>query len=256
VPRLIDISQPLGARTAVWPGDRPVTISWTMRRSDGDAVNVAAIAGTVHAGTHIDAPLHFHDDGAVPADLPLDAFVGPALVIDIVGRDVIDETVLPAVDAARGRGVAGELLAADESDDAGVPDLRMAEGGRESGGAGAQDLGLAGARLLFRTRARVNAREFPAAFAAFDPGFARRLAAAGVRLVGTDAPSVDTVDSKTLDAHRAFAAGGVAILENVVLDDLAPGPYVLIALPLKLVEADSSPTRAVLLDGVAWPEPR
>jgi hypothetical protein len=70
-----------------------------------------------------------------------------------------------------------------------------------------------------------------------------------VRLVGTDAPSVDPVDSKTLDAHHAFVAGRVAILENVVLSDVAPGEYTLIALPLRLVEADSSPVRAVLIEG-------
>jgi arylformamidase len=44
------------------------------------------------------------------------------------------------------------------------------------------------------------------------------------------------------------SAGRVAILENVVLSDVAPGAYTLIALPLRLVEADSSPVRAVLVE--------
>jgi arylformamidase len=103
-------------------------------------------------------------------------------------------------------------------------------------------------RILFRTRRRVDATTFPERFAHIDVGLARALAAAGVRLVGTDAPSVDPVDSKTLDAHHAFVAGRVAILENVVLSDVAPGAYTLIALPLRLVEADSSPVRAVLVE--------
>ena len=36
------------------------------------------------------------------------------------------------------------------------------------------------------------------------------------------------------------------VLENLVLDDVAPGDYELIALPLKLTGADASPVRAVL----------
>jgi arylformamidase len=71
---------------------------------------------------------------------------------------------------------------------------------------------------------------------------------AGVRLVGTDAPSVDPFESKTLEAHRILARGGVAIVENLVLEDIEAGTYTLVALPLRLVDADSSPVRAVLLE--------
>jgi arylformamidase len=112
------------------------------------------------------------------------------------------------------------------------------------------DVGAA-ERVLFRTRTTVDATEFPARFAHIDPALAQRLADAGVRLVGTDAPSIDPVDSKSLDAHHIFMRGRVAILENVVLGDVAAGEYTLVALPLKLVEADSSPVRAVLIEGLA-----
>ena len=36
------------------------------------------------------------------------------------------------------------------------------------------------------------------------------------------------------------------VLENLVLDDVEAGDYELIALPLKLIDADASPVRAVL----------
>jgi arylformamidase len=90
-------------------------------------------------------------------------------------------------------------------------------------------------------------RRFPERIAPLDPALVRRLAEAGIRLVGTDAPSVDPLDSKTLEAHHACVAGRVAILENLVLTDVPAGEYTLVALPLRLVEADSSPVRAVLL---------
>ena len=38
----------------------------------------------------------------------------------------------------------------------------------------------------------------------------------------------------------------MAILEGIVLDDIAAGDYELIALPLKLAGLDASPVRAIL----------
>lgn len=105
-------------------------------------------------------------------------------------------------------------------------------------------------RLLFRTRDAVDPTYFPPAFLAPTPGLARKIVAAGIKLVGSDAPSMDDVDSKTLDTHHIFAEGGVATLENLVLTGVEPGEYTLIALPLKLVDADSAPVRAVLIEGV------
>jgi arylformamidase len=87
---------------------------------------------------------------------------------------------------------------------------------------------------------------FPEVFPAITPSAARRLVDAGVRLVGTDAPSVDPFDSKRLETHHILGAEGCAILENLLLRDVPEGEYELIALPLRLEEADASPVRAVL----------
>jgi arylformamidase len=201
-----DISQPVGTRTAVWPGDRPFEMGWSMSRERGDAVNVGVITMSVHTGTHTDGGYHFADAGRRAADLDLDAFIGPALVVH-----------------------------ADPQGDLGADAIR------------GLDLG-ASPRILFRTRSNVDETEFPQTFAAISPSLARTLAEAGVRLVGTDAPSVDPRDSKTLETHHILHAAGIAILENLVLSAVAAGRYTLVALPLKLVEADSSPVRAVLLD--------
>lgn len=103
-------------------------------------------------------------------------------------------------------------------------------------------------RILFRTREHVDETAFPARFTHLAPELARLLGERGVRLVGTDAPSVDPVDSRTLPAHHALMRGRVAILENLLLTDVPPGVYTLVALPLRLVEADSSPVRAVLIE--------
>lgn len=71
------------------------------------------------------------------------------------------------------------------------------------------------------------------------------LAQRGVVLFGTDAPSVDPIQSKTLEAHHRLGHHGIAILENLALAGVSPGLYELIALPLAL-PVDGSPVRAVL----------
>lgn len=103
-----------------------------------------------------------------------------------------------------------------------------------------------GMRYLAKTRRAVDPDVFPDAFAHLTPDAARAIAAAGAELFGIDTPSVDHRDSKTLDAHKALLAGGVAILENLDLTAARPGPYELMAFPLRIAGADASPVRAVL----------
>jgi arylformamidase len=100
-------------------------------------------------------------------------------------------------------------------------------------------------RVLVRT-CTVAPTAWSAAFSAFAPETIAWLAGLGVRLVGIDSQSVDPADSKTLDSHRQLLAHDVRVLENLVLDAVPAGDYELIALPLKLVDADASPVRAVL----------
>jgi arylformamidase len=101
-------------------------------------------------------------------------------------------------------------------------------------------------RLLLATGTAPDRALFREDFAALDPDLVDRLHAAGVRLVGTDAPSVDPFPSQDLPAHHRFLAHDMAILEGLALDRVPEGSYELIALPLRLVGFDASPVRAVL----------
>jgi arylformamidase len=100
-------------------------------------------------------------------------------------------------------------------------------------------------RVLVRTCVSAPI-QWSSKFSAFAPETIAWLAELGVRLVGIDSQSVDPADSTTLDSHQQLLAHDMRVLENLVLDDVAPGDYELIALPLKLIHADASPVRAVL----------
>ncbi|WFL78869.1 arylformamidase [Altererythrobacter arenosus] len=107
------------------------------------------------------------------------------------------------------------------------------------------DLGGA-RRVLFRSYEAFPDDRWEELHTAIAPATIRALADAGVILVGMDGPSLDPQDSKTMDAHMAVLAADMRVLEGLVLDDIAPGRYELIALPLPIVGGDASPVRAVL----------
>jgi arylformamidase len=202
---LIDITRPVRSGIAVWPGDAPFRMDWTMRVADGASVNLSELHLSAHTGTHADAPFHVADDGRRIGEIPLEAYIGEALVVDATGWTSIGLDRI-------------ERLLQEERPE----------------------------RVLFRTGCWHGSDEFPERFPPIEPDAARAMAAAGVRLVGTDAPSVDPFDSTELATHHVFRHAGIVNLENLLLDHVPPGRYELIALPLRLEEACGSPVRAVL----------
>ena len=102
------------------------------------------------------------------------------------------------------------------------------------------------ARVLVRTYERAPVDHWDAQLAAFAADTVEHLADAGVQLIGIDTASIDPADSKDLPSHQVIRRRGLRVLENLVLDAVPEGDYELIALPLKLTEADASPVRAVL----------
>lgn len=101
-------------------------------------------------------------------------------------------------------------------------------------------------RVLLRTGRSIAAGAFPDDWPALAADAARALAARGLRLLGTDAPSVDRRTSTTLDTHHALFDGGAMVLENLDLRGVPDGAYELVAYPLRLDGLDAAPVRAVL----------
>lgn len=89
-----DISLNLSPETVRWVTSPPLEFVERRRMSRGDSNNSSAVSMSLHSGTHVDAPFHFVPDGATIDTLPLDLFIGPALVCavetegDITGEHV------------------------------------------------------------------------------------------------------------------------------------------------------------------------
>lgn len=203
--KIHDVTRPVRTGMPVWPGDPNCRIGWSASIEEHGA-NVADLRMSVHTGTHADGPYHVLEGGARIGDVPLEAFVGRAVVVD--ATDVNDITA-PWLKSRLPRNYE---------------------------------------RVLLRTGAWVDPARFPRSWPVVTPDAAQYLVDRKIRLLGTDAPSPEPGDSEDLAVHRLLLESGVAILENLLLDGVAPGEYELIALPLRLAEADASPVRAVLVE--------
>ncbi|MFC7050031.1 arylformamidase [Emcibacter nanhaiensis] len=205
---IIDISQTLGQGLPVWPGDTAFE-SKPVWQIDGDCpVTVSKLTLSTHSGSHADAPCHYDPEGADMAAVDVQAYIGPCLIVDVSGQKgpVMWEHV--------------------------AEDLESISGPLE--------------RVLFRTFRTFPHDHWRSDFRAIDAGLITALVARGCLLIGTDAPSLDPEESKELPAHNAVREAGMAILEGLVLDQVMPGTYELIAPPLKIEKADASPVRALL----------
>lgn len=80
---LHDISLKLAGDTVRWVTAPPFELEERRRMSKGDPNNSSALNMSVHSGTHIDAPFHFVAEELTIDELPLDRFIGPALVFEV-----------------------------------------------------------------------------------------------------------------------------------------------------------------------------
>ena len=98
--KFYDVTRPLHATLAPWPGDTRFDYRLTWRMDAGASVNVGAVTMGTHNGTHADAPCHFLPDGARIDDLDPAIYVGPAVLLDVsrvgwtIGREALAD--LPA----------------------------------------------------------------------------------------------------------------------------------------------------------------
>ena len=83
--RVVDLTQTLDERTALWPGSVPF-VADAQPEYDVDGFWWRDLSFPEHSGTHIDAPSHCVPGGAMVADIPAERLIRPAVTIDARAR--------------------------------------------------------------------------------------------------------------------------------------------------------------------------
>lgn len=202
----IDISVTIKSGMAHWPNDPSVSIRRTKNMGAGDKDNVSFIKMGSHTGTHMDAPLHFIKNGKGLDKMPLDAAIGPARVLAIRDRHRVE---------------AGELK---------TYSIKPGE------------------RIIFKTKSssfwKTNA--FQKDFVYISQEAADYLSGAGVSVVGVDYLSVGGYHKDGAQTHKILLKAGIWVIEGLNLYGIKPGDYDLICLPLKILNSDGAPARAII----------
>lgn len=218
--RLVDLTLPLDERCTL-PGHPPFTIAPIHAHQMHGRSN-SSFSGSLHAGTHVDSPYHFHPDGVTIERVPLDRVIGPGVLLDL--RDATrPRTAITREDLSA---AAGELL------------QRLA--GRIP--------------VLFTnwTAAKFFDSDYYAANPYLEPEAAQWLVEQQPRSVCIDAP----VDPPTPGGprpgdgpvHRKLLGAGIPIIEHVVnLEQLLGRSFWLFAAPLPVRGGDGAPCRAVAI---------
>jgi arylformamidase len=203
----IDISVTVRPGMVHWPDNPEIRVDKMLDMERGDVCNVSVLSMGSHTGTHMDAPLHFIRNGKSLEKMPLDATIGPCRVIEIKDKESVK---LEALENQRIK---------------------------------------AGERILFKT---VNSRKawstepFNEDFIYISKEAAAFLVRAKVMTVGIDYLSVGGFKKDGKETHHALLGAGIWIIEGLNLAKIKPGRYELCCLPLKVLNSDGAPARALL----------
>jgi arylformamidase len=203
----IDITFPLSDKLPAWPGSIGIRVTQVMQMPH-DPNNLTAVALDCHLGTHLDAPLHFVENGRPVDQLDLEKCIGKAYVAEIYGK---------------------RSITAADLDTAGIPDT-------------CTRLLLKTDNQVYWQQGLLDFRED---FCSIDLSGARWVLERGIVLLGIDYLSIQRFhDSR--EVHCVLLGAEVVVVETLDLSAVSQGWYDLICLPIKLEGLEGAPVRAVL----------
>ncbi|MBE9077909.1 cyclase family protein [Romeria aff. gracilis LEGE 07310] len=203
----IDISRSIYSGMAYWPDNPPVRVEPVQCLADGDICNVSKLTLGSHTGTHVDGLNHFIKGGVGVDQMPLEATIGPARLIEITHPEYIPLDQVEPHNLQAGE----RILFKTQNSTREYPGDRFIE-----------DF------IYLSTEA------------------AQYLAERQVRTIGVDYLSVGGYEKNVVEVHKILLGQGIWVIEGLDLAAAQPGGYELICLPLKLKHGDGGLARAVV----------
>lgn len=207
--KIYDISIPITNKTVVYPNNPAISIE-NFASLPQDSSGLTKITMGSHSGTHIDAPKHTIENGHGIDQFSLDKFIGDCYVYDFSYLE-------------KGQGVS-------------IKDFEKREPKEDE------------IVLIKTSNSNRDYIEFYSDFVYLDPDTATYLKNKKIKLFGIDYLSVKQKGSIDNRSHNEFLENNIPITEGLCFKDISEGEYQFIAMPLKFIGIDGSPTRAILLD--------
>ena len=227
---VIDLTHPLSPDSLYWPTGQPFEserLAWGVNDA-GYWYASGAFSSPEHLGTHLDAPVHFSEDGWTSADIPIERLIGPGALIDISTRADDDADAVLRPDDVIGW----------EANHGTIPEQAIViirTGWSAHWPSWERYYGSA-------TPMDVATLHFPGV----SPEAARLLVERGVAGVGIDTASIDPGADVGFRTHQVLGAANIFNLENLTnMDDVPPTGFTVIAMPMKIAGGTGGPARVV-----------
>ena len=232
---LVDLSHPYDDTTIFWPTSERFRLEKTADGITSQGYYYASndFFTAEHGGTHLDAPLHFAQGAQAVDQIPLERFVGPAVVVDVV----------PQAEANRDYLVTAEDLQRTEREQGPIPSdaiVLIRTGFSRRWPDAARYLGTAN-----RGTEAVRELHFPG----MHPDAVKWLVAnRPIKAIGIDTASIDYGQSTLYEAHRLLFERNIPAFENLTaLERLPPRGAFIVALPMKIGGGSGAPLRAIAI---------
>ncbi|MBL7006637.1 MAG: cyclase family protein [Spirochaetia bacterium] len=218
--KITDLTHLVHPDMPVFPGtEQPLFEKGTTFENDGFIETKITLYS--HTGTHIDAPAHLLSDGLSLDDLPIEHFIGKAVILDFSQAEGV------------GGGFGGTRI--------GVDRLKHYE----------EKIGNAEFILLKTGWEHYwGDAEYFENFPFLSEESAEWLSTFTLKGVGIDAISIDAMNSDSFNVHKIFLQKNILIIENLCnFASIGEEYFILSILPLKNRKADGSPVRAITIEG-------
>jgi arylformamidase len=211
--KIHDVSLVLRPEMVTWPSEPSPRIEPLRRIAKGDTANVSVLTISDHAGTHVDPPLHFIEGGNTGDKLPLEALIGPCVVLTFDGPGHVSGEWLDGAKLPRGT----ERILFKTPNSARWSDPKA---------------------------------NFTRDFTTINASAARWCVARGLKVVGIDYLSIEPQgpEKEGYPVHKTLLAANVVIIEGLDLSGVEAGEYELVCAPIKLLDGDGAPARVFLIE--------
>lgn len=233
--KLIDLTHPFDRQTIYWPTEAGFQLQKGTAGKTAKGYFYAAnrFAAAEHGGTHIDAPFHFNRQGQTVDEIPLERFIGEAVLIDVSAQSAADADYEVSVadlhrwEEKHHRQLVDVILLLRTGYGRRWPDRKAYLGTDETGPDAVAKLHFPGlapdaAKWLIEQRS--------------------------IKAVGIDTASIDRGQSTRFGSHVKLFEHNVPVLENVAgLEELPEAGFGVMALPMKIAAGTGAPVRIVAI---------
>jgi len=233
--KTVDLTHPFDQRTIYWPTETGFTLQKGPAGFTDRGYYYAAnrFAAPEHGGTHIDAPIHFFENGLTVDQIPLSQLMGECVCVDVSSQCAADRDYQVTVEdfrqweRAHNGSLEGKIVFLNTGYARRWPKREDYLGTAATGPAAVSDL------------------HFPG----LDPAAATWLATRRrIKAVGIDTASIDHGPSRNFGSHVNLFRENVPALENLAaLDKLPATGFRVIALPMKIAGGSGAPCRVVAI---------